>query len=158
MTRRMTQIMDMRAQRWSYRRIANALGISHVAAWQTHQRAIANMSLLDLPTDIPPPPDVATRLQAHLRRAEEVEFVEARITDYLEIFELSKAKGRLSVAVQALDGMHRYLETLLKLQGVAAPDQVQHTISIGDLQKQLKTIEGELAGSDVSETTDADTG
>lgn len=80
---------------------------------------------------------------SELRRLGEMDFIDARCQDYLQIAAATKhTKPR--TAVEALNGMFRYYEAALKMQGLLSPIRVQHSISTEDLQEELAEIEEKL--------------
>lgn len=142
MSTRMEQVTALRRQRYSYSQIGKALGITRQAAWEIHQAALKRLAETATPDE--------------LARLEEIEFLEGVIGQYMAVYEQTKA-SKPRTAIEALNGMHRYVDSLHKLKGVHPPLQIEHrVISISDLEAELLKIQAELDGLDGLDIEDAE--
>lgn len=134
-------ILDLKnSARWSFRQIANHLGITVAVVHEQYNTARSKVGafthdLSHMPTSVD---------RHEWRRIEESEFIDARIRDYLDIKDAAIEKEHLRTAVEALNGAHRYMETLIKLQGISAPEKREVTVTVDDLRKHLANLEGEV--------------
>ena len=133
--------------RWSLRKIARHLNLNYSTVREHYLDALAKCGaethdLTKLPTSLD---------RHEWRRIEESEFIDARIRDYLDIKERALNEGQLRNAVEALNGAHKYMETLIKLQGISAPERREITITNELLANKLAALEAE-----VGKVTDAE--
>lgn len=148
MTPQQAKILDLKnGARWTFRQIADALDLTPATVHQHYRYAMAkagatNYDLSYLPTSVD---------RHEWRRIEESEFIDARIRDYLDIKEKALDEGQLRNAIEALNGAHKYMETLIKLQGISAPERREITITNELLVNKLAALEAE-----VGEVTDAE--
>ena len=147
LTQRQAEILDFKAARWSLRKIARHLNLNYSTVREHYLDALAKCGaethdLTKLPTSLD---------RHEWRRIEESEFIDARIRDYLDIKERALNEGQLRNAVEALNGAHKYMETLIKLQGISAPERREITITNELLANKLAALEAE-----VGKVTDAE--
>lgn len=146
MTRRMEQVLDMRRQRLSYREIGRALKMHHKSVQETHMRALKYVA--ELPKDVQAIPG------REMRRIEESEYIDGQLRRYHQLYDVCFDEKKYRSAIEALNGAHRYVETLIKLQGLNAPEKHDIRVSVEDLRNELMRIEsqvGEITESDVVE-------
>jgi hypothetical protein len=141
LTERQGQILDLKhGARWSLRQIARHLGLNYKTVHESYTSALSKVDALGLPKELP----VNTTTRLEWRRFEEAEFIDARIRDYLDTYNEARKARQYRAAVEALNGCHRYMETMIKLQGLAAPERHEITLSVDMLEKELKRIEAEI--------------
>lgn len=132
----MEQVLDLRRQRLSYRAIGKALGLDATTVHECHQRALKHIKESSFHVE-----DVSS---VELRRIEESEYIDGQLRRYQEIYDLCMREKRYRNAIEALNGAHRYLETLVKLRGIAAPQRHQIQMSMDELRAELVRIEAEI--------------
>lgn len=137
----MERILDLRSQRLSFRAIAKALDLCVATVYESHQAALGYIKQL--------PEHISSYKE--LRLVEESEYIDAQLRRYHEIYDECRATGKYRVAVEALNGAHRYVETLIKLQALAPPERHRVEITNDALRDELVRIEAE-----VGEITDDD--
>jgi predicted transcriptional regulator len=151
----MHTILEMRRARMTYRAIAKELKIDESSVRESHARA--KKYLADSYGSLP-----ATVRQGitadELVRIEELEFADARLRDYLEVYKkcMSGRKPSYFNAIQALNGSHKYFETIVKIQGVSAPVKHEVSVTVEDLRKRLEEIEGEIGAVSEAEILEFD--
>lgn len=140
-TATMERVLDLRTQRLSFRAIAGVLGVTVATVYESHQAALKYIK--QLPEHI--------ESFKELRLVEESEYIDAQLRRYHEIYDKCMEQGKYRNAVEALNGAHRYVETLIKLQALAPPERYKVELSVDDLRAELLRIEAE-----VGEITDED--
>lgn len=141
LTERQGQILDLKhGARWSLRQIAKHLGLNYKTVHESYTSAMLKIDHLGFPKELP----VGSSTRVEWRRFEEGEFIDARIRDYLDVYQTARNAGHLRTAVEALNGCHRYMETMIKLQGLAAPERHEISLSVDVLERELKRIEAEV--------------
>jgi hypothetical protein len=140
LTKRQSQIWDMKhSARMSLREISRVLNLNYKTVHEHYEDAMGKVGVLGLPKDLPVTVD-----RHEWRRIEEAEFIDARIRDYLDTYKAARQEGHLRTAVEALNGCHRYMETMIKLQGISAPEKHQVQITVEDLRRQVELLEAEV--------------
>lgn len=140
LTQKQATILDLKnGLRWTFRQIADHLGVTVAVVHEQYNAARSKVGafthdLSHMPTSVD---------RHEWRRIEESEFIDARIRDYLDIKEAAVDEGQLRTAVEALNGAHKYMETLIKLQGISAPEKREVTVTVDDLRKELQQYEAE---------------
>jgi hypothetical protein len=143
-TPQMERIVDLRKQRLSYRAIANALGLHYTTVYESHQAALKYIKRL--------PEHIESFKE--LRLVEESEYIDAQLRRYHEIYDKCMETGKYRNAIEALNGAHKYVETLIKLQALAPPERHKVELTVDDLRAELLRIEAEV-GEITSEDIDA---
>lgn len=137
LTTRQQDILDLKhGARWSFRQIAKHLGLSYSTVNEAYYAAVKKhgRELKDIPE----------LSQIEWIRFQESEFADARIRDYLDIYQQAKESGQLRTAVEALNGCHKYMETMIKMKGLAAPEKREVNLTVDMLQAELARIESEV--------------
>lgn len=137
LTSRQNTVLDLRhGARWTFRQIASHLGVSATTVHEYYNAAMKKQAreLKDIPE------------LNHLEwmRVRESEFADARMRDYLDVYQKAISKGKLHIAVEALNGCHRYMETMIKMKGISAPEKREVTLTVDMLQAELARIEAEI--------------
>lgn len=139
-TPRQEEVLELRQARLTYRQIAKALGITHQTAMTLHQRALQYVD--KIPEGFTP---------AQWRRIEEAQYIDGVLRRYMEIADNAE---KPMDAVTALNGAHRYVDSLIKLQGLNAPLRVETTIITNNtLEAELLRVESEIAGDGKKQIT-----
>lgn len=138
-TPRQEEIYELRRQnRWSFTKIAGALGITRQTAQECYQRALAHIHEHNQGQDLPEGMTVD-----EMYRTEELEYIEGVLERYMRLADATEEK-KPRTAIEALNGAHRYLDSLIKIKGINAPLKVQHTITNDALEAELLKIKSEL--------------
>lgn len=140
LTEKQAQILDLRnVARWSFRQIADHMGITVAVVHEQYNAARSRVGAFT--HDLSNMPTSADRHE--WRRIEESEFIDARIRDYLDIRDKAMEKEQYRNAVEALNGAHKYMETLIKLQGISAPEKREVTVTVDDLRAHWDRLQAE---------------
>lgn len=137
LTSRQQDVLDLRhGARWTFRQIAKHLGISQVTVHEYYKAAIKKhgRELKDIPE----------LSSIEWMRFQESEFADARMRDYLDVYKEARETGQLRTAVEALNGCHKYMETMIKMKGMSAPEKREVTLTVDMLQAELARIENEI--------------
>lgn len=137
LTPRMEQIVDLRRARMSFRQIAKILGLNDKTVHESYQRAL---KYIDNENAIP----AGISTHTYYKRIEELEYIDARLRDYQEVFQLCKDKGKYFNAIQALNGQYKFVELAVKIQGISEPEKHEVSISMEALRGELAKIEAEI--------------
>lgn len=138
-TPHMQQIYEWRRQRMTFEQIGKALGITRQAAHDSYTRALTHIHKRNQQQDLPDGMTIDD-----LYRLEELDYIDGVLQRYMRLADNNEGKSPRT-AVEALNGAHRYLDSLIKLKGINAPLKVQHTITNSDLEAELLKVKSELA-------------
>jgi transcriptional regulator with XRE-family HTH domain len=145
-TEHQSEIYELRRQkRWSFAKIAGALGITRQAAHDAYKRALTHVYEYNQGQDLPEGVTIDD-----MYRVEELEYIEGVLERYMRLADDNESK-KPRTSIEALNGAHRYLDSLIKIKGINAAVKVEHKITIDDLRSELLKIE-----SQVGEITDAE--
>jgi len=136
-TKRMEDILRFRRMKWSYRKIADVLGIHFTTVRESHQRA------LDILGDKRVPKELSHLTPNELARLEELDYIEGVLEQYMKIADDTE-QSKPRTAIEALNGAHRYLQSLIEMKAINPPKEVHHRITIEDLKQELLKIESEI--------------
>lgn len=145
-TERQAEIYELRRQkRWSFTKIAGAMGVSRQAVHDAYKRALTHVHEHNQGKDLPEGMTIDD-----MYRVEELEYIEGVLERYMRLADDNEER-KPRTAIEALNGAHRYLDSLIKIKGINAAVKVEHKITIDDLRTELLNIE-----SQVGEITDAE--
>jgi DNA-binding CsgD family transcriptional regulator len=130
LTQRMQDVLEMRRSRMSFRAIGNQLNVDESSVRESFNRALKYLAAESITDDA-------------LVRIEEVEFADARIRDYLDMYDKYK-DDEPHTALTALGGAHRYFETLVKIRGMEPARKVSLTGPDGGPVQVLETTQEDL--------------
>lgn len=137
----MLEIVRMRALRMTYREIGERLGgLNHKSVYESHQRAKKYL-YKELPEQVSAEVGVSVD---ELARFEELEFADARIRDLLEIADLCTKKESYFNAIQAIKATREYVEMIIKVRGIAAPERHEVAFTIEQVKERLRLVEAEV--------------
>lgn len=149
-TKRMEEIYELRAiKRWSFAKIASALGVSRQAIHDSYRRALGYVEEYKEQNRLPE----GMTLQ-DMYRAEELEYIEGVLERYMRYADANEDK-KTRTSIEALNGAHRYLDSLIKIKGINAPLKIEHrVITDEDIDKEIVKIRSEIA--EIENTADAE--
>lgn len=127
-----------RVKRWSFTRIGRSYGITKQSARESYLRALAHIHERNGGEDLPEGVSIDD-----MYRTEELEYIEGVLERYMRLADDNEAK-KPRTAIEALNGAHRYLDSLIRIKGINAPLKVQHTITNDALEAELLKIKSEL--------------
>ena len=135
----MEQVYDLRrSKRWTFAKIASFLGVSKQAVQECYTRALGHIHDMNQGRDLPDGMTIED-----LYRVEELEYIEGVLERYMRLADDNEAK-KPRTSIEALNGAHRYLDSLIKIKGINAPVRVQHSITNDALEAELLKIKSEL--------------
>jgi len=138
-TEHQSEIYELRRQkRWSFAKIAGALGITRQAAHDAYKRALTHVYEYNQGQDLPEGVTIDD-----MYRVEELEYIEGVLERYMRLADDNESK-KPRTSIEALNGAHRYLDSLIKIKGINAAVKVQHTITNDALEAELLKIKSEL--------------
>lgn len=141
MTPRQEQVLELRRARMSYRQIARHLGITNQTVQEIHAAALKYVDKI--------PPGYTP---AEWRRIEEADYIDGVLRRYMAIADNAE---KPQDAINALNGAHRYVDSIIKLQGLNAPVRVETNVTItnNDLEAELVRVESEIVGNGKKQIT-----
>lgn len=136
MTDLQSRVIDLRhLGRLTFRQIGKAMGISAPTAYEHYAAGMRHMSSLDLPENAE---------AAKYSRLEKREYIDDRLALYDQIAKDNVAKHPRT-AIEALNGAFKYLELLVRLEGIEAPTRHQLEITMEQVEAKINSLEASLS-------------
>lgn len=131
--------MRLRRMKYSYRQIADRLGLDHSTVYESH---MAGLRIIGIEV----PKSVVEKSEVNeYRRLEESEHAEAVMRELWDTYRECRDTGSLRNAIEALNSLRGWTETTHKMHGMQAPTQVQHTITVHQIEQEIAALEAEQA-------------
>jgi hypothetical protein len=140
MTDQQERAVDLRnLARMTFREIGQALGMSPQAA---HQHYVAGMRYM---TEAGLSESAESGQHSRLEKRE---FIDNRLKMYDEIAQ-AHITSHPRTAIEALNGAYKYLELLVRLEGIEAPVRHQISVTTSLIETEIQTLEAKI-GADGS--------
>lgn len=133
MTDRQAQAVDLRnLGRLTFRKVGQAMGISAQAA---HDHYKEGMKFLVVQEEQP--------VAQSYSRLEKREYIDDRLALYDRIAR-ANMEDHPRTAIEALNGAYKYLELLIRIEGLEAPQRHSLEITMQDVDRKIQVLEGKL--------------
>lgn len=135
MTEQQARVIDLRhLGRLTFREIAKVMGLS---APTVHQHYRAGMRYM---TEAAVPEGSESRAYSRLEKRD---YIDNRLSMYDKIAR-DNIETKPRTAIEALNGAYKYLELLVRLEGIEAPVRHQISVTTSLIESEIQTLEAKM--------------